>query len=72
MNQNNCITELELAENRPSDWDLPELKRRAGALVREVLAKWPPQTRRAHREDMHQTAMMAFLEYVDQRAMFTT
>jgi hypothetical protein len=68
MNQVNFTTELEPDENRPSDWDLPELKRRAGALVREVLVKWPPQTRRAHREDMHQTAMMAFLEYADHYA----
>jgi hypothetical protein len=51
--------------NRPADWRLTELNRRAGALVRETLANWSPQVKRAHWADMRQTAIVAFLEYGD-------
>ncbi|MCA9935625.1 MAG: hypothetical protein KC415_16935, partial [Anaerolineales bacterium] len=62
----NCNTNTEPAENKPSDWNLDELNRRAGALVREALAHYSVKERHIHWEDMRQTAVIAFLEQADE------
>jgi hypothetical protein len=62
---------VETSEDRkPADWSLDELNRRAGALVREALAKWPPSVKQAHWEDMRQTAVMTFLEFSDREPTY--
>ncbi|MCP4423812.1 MAG: hypothetical protein GY803_04905 [Chloroflexi bacterium] len=61
-NQNPCTY--------PHDWNLNSLEARAGALVNEALVKQPPSVKRAHWEDMKQTAVVAFLEHPDKVASY--
>ena len=70
MNTNNCITSTDLIEIEvtPAQWNQTELLKRAGGLVREALAGQPTHVWRTHREDMLQTAVVAFLELADQPA----
>ncbi|MCB8979874.1 MAG: hypothetical protein H6657_20890 [Ardenticatenaceae bacterium] len=70
MNTHNCIpsTDLTEAEVTPAQWNQTELLQRAGGLVREALASQPTHVWRMHREDMLQTAVVAFLEQADQPA----
>ena len=68
MIPNDCNTELEQVECRAADWDVAELNRRAGALVREALATRPVAVQKMHREDMQQTAVMTFLEHAEKPA----
>ncbi|MBK8904518.1 MAG: hypothetical protein IPM53_25290 [Anaerolineaceae bacterium] len=70
MNTDNCITSMDQTrtEVTPSQWSQTELLQRAGGLVREALVGQPAYVWRMHREDMLQTAVIAFLELADQPA----
>lgn len=61
-NQNPCTY--------PRDWNLNSLEARAGALVNETLVNQPISIKRAHWEDMKQTAIVAFLEHQDKAASY--
>ena len=61
-NQNSCTY--------PQNWCVEELETRAGALVKEALANWSESVKRAHWQDMKQTAMLAFLEHQDKPASY--
>lgn len=65
MNKTYCTTTPDAAEKTPAAWSQTELLQRAGGLVRETLAGSPTPVWRAHREDMLQTAVVAFLEQAD-------
>ena len=68
MNKENCNTNISLAEITPAEWSQAELLQRAGGLVREALADSPTYVWQMHREDMLQTAALAFLELADEPA----
>ena len=70
MINEHCNTTCESVENKPADWDIDELNRRAGALVRDVLASYSVKERQRHWQDMQQTAVMAFLEHADKNASY--
>ena len=70
MSTADCNMELVLVESRPADWEVAELNRRAGALVREALANWTAPVQRMHWQDMQQTAVLTFLEYADKPAAY--
>ncbi len=70
MIANNCNTKHELTVNKPkpADWNIDELHRRAGALVREAMTNYSIKERQLYWADMRQTAALTFLEHADKHS----